>query len=424
MRILIVNTSENVGGAAVAANRLMEALNNNGVKAKMLVMKKTTHHITVVGLPHAWLQRLHFLWERFVIYCHLHFSRHNLFAIDIANAGTDITSLREFKEADLIHLSWINQGMLSLANIKRIVRSGKPVVWTMHDLWTATGICHYARQCPSFRTGCHNCRLLPRGGGKEDLSRKVWNRKKALYHNANIHFITCSRWLEGQARQSALMKGQRITAIPNPIDTRLFAPTDKAEARLKNQLPTDRRIILFVAHRVDDDRKGANYFVEAVNRLADANPHFANNTCVAAIGRNSESIAALLHVPTYAVGFVTDERQMASVYATADVFVLPSLEDNLPNTIMESLACGVPCVGFKVGGIPEMIDHRVNGYVANFKDVADLAAGMAWVLDEADARALSAAARRKVETTYSQSAVASQYIEVYNEMIAQKTYRI
>ena len=220
------------------------------------------------------------------------------------------------------------------------------------------------------------------------------------------------------------MKGQRITAIPNPIDTRLFAPTDKAEARLKNQLPTDRRIILFVAHRVDDDRKGANYFVEAVNRLADANPHFANNTCVAAIGRNSESIASLLHVPTYAVGFVTDERQMASVYAAADVFVLPSLEDNLPNTIMESLACGVPCVGFKVGGIPEMIDHRVNGYVANFKDVADLAAGMAWVLDEADARALSAAARRKVEMTYSQSAVASQYIEVYNEMIAQKTYRI
>ena len=128
MRILIVNTSENVGGAAVAANRLMEALNNNGVKAKMLVMKKTTDHITVVGLPHAWLQRLHFLWERFVIYCHLHFSRHNLFAIDIANAGTDITSLREFKEADLIHLSWINQGMLSLADIKRIVRSGKPVV--------------------------------------------------------------------------------------------------------------------------------------------------------------------------------------------------------------------------------------------------------------------------------------------------------
>ena len=408
----------------MAANRLMEALNNNGVKAKMLVMKKTTDHITVVGLPHAWLQRLHFLWERFVIYCHLHFSRHNLFAIDIANAGTDITSLREFKEADLIHLSWINQGMLSLADIKRIVRSGKPVVWTMHDLWTATGICHYARQCPSFRTGCHNCRLLPRGGGKEDLSRKVWNRKMALYHNANIHFITCSRWLEGQARQSALMKGQRITAIPNPIDTRLFVPTDKAEARLKNQLPTDRRIILFVAHRVDDDRKGANYFVEAVNRLADANPHFANNTCVAAIGRNSESIASLLHVPTYAVGFVTDERQMASVYTAADVFVLPSLEDNLPNTIMESLACGVPCVGFKVGGIPEMIDHRVNGYVANFKDVADLAAGMAWVLDEADARALSAAARRKVEMTYSQSAVASQYIEVYNEMIAQKTYRI
>ena len=424
MRILIVNTSENVGGAAVAANRLMEALNNNGVKARMLVMKKDTGCITVAQLPHPWLQRLHFLWERFVIYCRLHFTRHNLFAIDIANAGTDITRLPEFREADLIHLSWINQGMLSLADIRRIIRSGKPVVWTMHDLWPATGICHYARQCPSFKTVCHHCRLLPAGGGRDDLSRRVWERKKALYHNSNIHFVTCSRWLEGQARQSALLTGQRVTAIPNPIDTRLFAPADKAQARLGAQLPPSRRVILFVAHRVDDDRKGVAFFIEAVNRLADTIPHFADDTCVALIGRNSDAVASQLRVPAHALGFVADEHQMASVYSTADVFVLPSLEDNLPNTIMEAMACGVPCVGFRVGGIPEMIDHRANGYVANFKDVADLANGIQWVLGEADHEALARAARAKVERSYAQSAVASRYIEVYNEMIAQKTYRI
>ena len=115
---------------------------------------------------------------------------------------------------------------------------------------------------------------------------------------------------------------------------------------------------------------------------------------------------------------------MAAAYNAADVFVLPSLEDNLPNTIMESMACGVPCVGFRVGGIPEMIDHRRNGYIANFKDTADLAAGISWVLTEADHDSLSHEARNKVLHCYSQQNVAAQYIEVYNEMIAQKTYRI
>ena len=137
MRVLIVNTSENVGGAAVAANRLMDALNNNGIKTKMLVRDKATDNITVAQLDKSWRQRWNFLWERFVIFCHLRFKRDNLFQIDIANAGTDITRTREFREADVIHLSWVNQGMLSIGGIKKILASKKPVVWTMHDLWPA-----------------------------------------------------------------------------------------------------------------------------------------------------------------------------------------------------------------------------------------------------------------------------------------------
>lgn len=162
MRVLIVNTSERVGGAAVAANRLMDALNNNGVKAKMLVMHKETDSITVVGLKSRPRQQLHFLWERWCIYCHLHFHRERLFEIDIANSGFDITKLPEFKEADIIHLSWINQGFLSLKSISRIIKSGKPVVWTMHDVWPATGICHYALNCTAYTDVCHNCRSAAR----------------------------------------------------------------------------------------------------------------------------------------------------------------------------------------------------------------------------------------------------------------------
>ena len=155
MRVLIVNTSERTGGAAVAARRLMEALNGHGVKAKMLVRDKETDSLTVVGLKGKWWQQWCFLWERLVIYMYQHCSRKHLFEIDIANAGTDITRLPEFKEADVIHLHWINQGMLSLSGIRKILRSGKPVVWTMHDIWPATAICHLTLDCMQFKTGCH-----------------------------------------------------------------------------------------------------------------------------------------------------------------------------------------------------------------------------------------------------------------------------
>ena len=142
-----MNTSERTGGAAVAASRLMEALNNNGVKTKMLVRDKESDALTVCTLPQTWRLRWHFLWERLVIWLHLRLRREHLFEIDIANAGTDITQLPEFQEANVIHLHWVNQGMLSPKDISSILRSGKRVVWTMHDIWPATAICHYARGC-------------------------------------------------------------------------------------------------------------------------------------------------------------------------------------------------------------------------------------------------------------------------------------
>ena len=135
MRVLIINTSERIGGAAVAAGRLMESLKNNGIKAKMLVRDKQTDQISVVGLKGSWLHVWKFMWERIVIWKANRFKKNDLFAVDIANTGTDITSLPEFQQADVIHLHWINQGMLSLNTIRKILTSGKPVVWTMHAMW-------------------------------------------------------------------------------------------------------------------------------------------------------------------------------------------------------------------------------------------------------------------------------------------------
>jgi len=415
LKVLIVNTSERTGGAAVAANRLLMALNNHGVKVKMLVRDKESDSLMVCELPRSPRLRWHFLWERLVIFVRCRFSRRHLFEIDLANAGSDITRLREFQEADIIHLHWINQGMLSLNGIDKILRSGKPVVWTMHDIWPATGICHVTLNCRHFTSICHDCRLLEHSSG-DDLSTSVWNKKKRILGNENIYFVTCSRWLESEARASALLRGQKITSIPNPIDTHIYKKGNKQEARQRLGLPLDKKLILFASQRVTNENKGMSYLIEACNQLSGYE--------VVILGGHAEEVVGQLSLKAWPLGYVNDEARIVDVYNAADVFVLPSLSENLPNTIMEAMACGVPCVGFKVGGIPEEIDHRKNGYVARYRDAADLARGIRWVLEESDYEALRAHAIQKVAHNYSQQTVALHYAELYQQAMAFKHYRL
>jgi glycosyltransferase involved in cell wall biosynthesis len=418
MRILIVNTSERTGGAAVAANRLMKALNNNGAKAKMLVRDKETETLTVVPLPHSPRLRWHFLWERLVIFCRLHFSRQHLFEVDIANAGYDITKLPEFQEADVIHLHWVNQGMLSLKGIQKILQSGKPVVWTMHDIWPATALCHVTLGCQHFTSQCGNCRLLPGGGSSHDYSTTIWQRKQRMLADENIYFVACSHWLESEAKRSALLKGQKITSIPNPIDTRIYKRGNKQEARQRLGLPLDKKLILFASQRVTNVNKGMDYLIEACRQLQ------FSDAAVVILGGHAEEVVSQLSLEAYPLGYVNDEQRIVDVYHASDVFVLPSLSENLPNTIMEAMACGVPCVGFKVGGIPEEIDHRRNGYVAEYRSAEDLARGIRWILAEADYEELSKNAVQKVVQNYSQQSVALKYLDVYHQAQAFRHYRL
>ena len=380
MRVLIINTSDRTGGAAVAANRLMMALINNGVKAKMLVRDKDTDSLTVVSLPKSPMNRWRFLWERLVIFCRLRFQRRHLFEVDIANTGADITRLREFQEADIIHLHWINQGMLSLSGIRQILRSGKPVVWTMHDIWPATAICHVTLGCRHFTSQCHHCRLLPGGGSRNDLSTTIWQKKRRMIENESIYFVACSHWLESEAKKSALLDGQKVTSVPNPIDTHIYKRGNKQEARQRLGLPLDKKLILFASQRVTNENKGMGYLVEACRQLADM-PQLG----VVILGGHAEEVVGQLPLEAYPLGYVNDEQRIVDVYRAADVFVLPSLSENLPNTIMEAMACGVPCVGF---------------------------------------RRLSEQAVHKVVHQYSQRSVASQYIEVYNQALAFKHYKL
>ncbi len=415
MRIILINTSEQIGGAAVAARRLMEALRNNGVKAKLLVRDKQSDRISVVALKHNWYLVWKFIWERIVIWRANHYKRHALFAVDIANTGTDITSLPEFRQADVIHLHWINQGMLSLKNIEKILASGKPVVWTMHDMWPSTGICHYAGSCTLYERGCHNCPFIY-NSRKKDLSYRIYQKKQALYGRYNIHFVTCSLWLQGLAKKSGLLCGQPVTSIPNPINTNLFKPHDKAQAREKCHLPQDCKLILFGSVKITDKRKGIDYLVTSCKLLAEQHPGLKETLGVVAFGNQSKQLENLLPLKVYALPYVMDEHQLIDIYNAVDIYVTPSLEDNLPNTIMEAMACGIPCVGFHVGGIPEMIDHLHNGYVARYKSAEDFANGIYWILTEPDYANLSEQAWRKVAGHYSESVVARRYTALYNQI--------
>lgn len=363
MKVLILSTFRNSGGAAIAAGRLLHALNSNGVEATMLCRRN-------IGFGPKRLRKQSWcsIWERLAIWKNNGFSAKNLWATDIANCGQDITDTKEFKEADVIHLHWINQGFISLGTLEKIVNSGKRIVWTMHDEWPLESIYHYTYgdevQSSSYVSN-------------------VYKRKREIYSKGNITFVTCSEWLGRIAKSKSLGKEQDIVSIPNPIDTSIFRP---------NKHDNQRRV-LFVAQNVDDERKGIRYLDEAAKYLG-------GDIEVVALGRD--------------IPYISDVYEMAELYASFDAFVTPSLQDNLPNTIMEAMSCGTPCVGFNVGGIPEMIDHKLNGYVAEYKNARDLAEGIKYVLDDANHGRLSSACIEKVNRCYSENSVAERYINVYN----------
>ena len=413
MRVLLINTSERTGGAAIACNRLMEALKKQGVRAKMLVRDKQTDRLSVVAVRFNALLPLKFLWERIVIFLANNLRRKGIFQVDIANVGTDVTRMREFQNADVVHLHWVNQGFLSLSDIEKILKSGKPVVVTMHDMWYFTSICHYSSGCEKYKTGCFKCGQL--GGGRSllDLSKRVFERKKLIYSRSNVTFVGCSRWMTELARESLLAQGHQVCHIPNPIDMEVFRPLSKTEIRKKFGLGVERKVLLFGAQRITDERKGFSYLAEACRLIEENSPQLAAQIDVVVVGGDASKVQNQIPFSVRAVNYVREQQQMVELYNLADVYVTPSLQDNLPNTIVEAMSCGVPCIGFNVGGIPEMIDHLQNGYVAQFQDSADLAKGIEWVLS-ADTAQLSSAASAKARATYSEAVVAKKYMEVYD----------
>ncbi|MBQ3992396.1 MAG: glycosyltransferase [Bacteroidaceae bacterium] len=403
MRVLIVSTSERSGGAAIAANRLCRALINNGVQAKMLVRDKQTDAMTTVRVRQTKWDKA---WERLRIFIANGFSFDGLWAVDIASCGTDITRLPEFREADVIHLHWVNQGFLSLKSIRKILRSGKRVVWTLHDHWPVTAVCHHSVDCSEFERGCQNCWRL-----KGRLPHAVFKKKQVIYGDTTadcLTFVGCSQWTAALARRSPLTAGHSVTAIPNPVPHDIFYPHERDEARREFGLPLGQHLVLFAACNVADKMKGIDLLIQASFCFRPE-----EDVAFVVVGNNSRPE---FQMPIYSIPYVTDEHQMARLYSAVDVFVTPSLLENLPNTIAEAMSCGTPCVGFPVGGIPEMIEHMKNGYVAKLRDVEDLADGIRYCLEhDMRTEAASHAAR-----LFGESHVVRRYMEVYGELDDEK----
>ncbi|MGY4535948.1 glycosyltransferase involved in cell wall biosynthesis [Mucilaginibacter sp. UYNi724] len=419
MKVALINTSDSGGGAAEACMRLLKALQLQQVDVTMVVQHKKRAEDAVYTIERNIFgklrSKLNFLLERIPFMLFQERDKQVRFAFSPANAGTDISQSKIIKEADIIHLHWTNSGFLSIKDIKKIIALNKPIVWTLHDMWAFTGGCHYAGPCNHFKNQCGNCYFL-RNPEDNDLSHDGWLHKKdALSIAKNLSIVTCSHWLGEVAMKSTLLKGFIIQAIPNPIDIDLFSHKDKAAARTKWGVNPSAKIILFGAANVNDRRKGISFLVEALRVLKAS--RLNEDIEIVIFGKNKHFDTNALSFPVKQLNTITSPADLAEIYSMADVFVSPAIEDNLPNMIMEAMSCSTPVVAFNTGGIPDLIDHQVNGYMAEFKSATDLAAGLNDVLNTGNRDKYAAAARYKVKRMFNNEKVARQYIDLYKSIL-------
>ena len=402
MKILIVNTSDIDGGAARAAYRLHRALLANHIDSQMLVMHKKSDDPTVI-LSKTPMRRFRRKIDSLPIRRYIYRTK-TLFSAAWLPFSNIVEQINEINP-DVVHLHWIVGGMIrieDLANIKA------PIVWSLHDMWPLTGGCHYDETCGKYIDTCGKCPVLA-SKHVDDLSHSVWKRKHSTYTKLpNLTIIGLSRWITECAQNSSLFKNRKIVNLPNIIDTNSFHPIDKRIARESWKLPLNKKLILFGAiNSTSDPRKGFHNLQQALD-LSD------NTEVELVIFGSSESIESNTFT-IHNVGHVHDDDRLTALYSAADVMIVPSLQENLSNAILESLSCGTPVVAFDIGGNSDMIDHKSNGYLAKPFDSIDLADGIKWILDAKNYYELCNNARCKIEGEYNGHKVLNTYKNMYIE---------
>lgn len=414
LKVVLINHSDIHGGAAVVTYRLMYALRRAGVDAKMLVYTKYSSDPNVEVVSTRLKRGLVFSLERIKIMRNNGFNRDDLFKVSIANHGVGIASNRLVKDADVVVLSWINQGLVSLDDLKRLGKMGKPVVWIMHDMWAMTGICHHSLGCDFYKRQCGNCRFLGVHREKTDLSHQVWKKKNEIYGQTPIHYVAVSNWVKDRAMESSLLHDKPVDVIHNAFPVETF-PIEIPEDLRPFSMKSDKRYILMGAARLDDPIKGLPMAIEALNHIFDEYPAISNTTEMIFFGglKNQDAFENL-RFPYRYVGVIRDQALLRRMYASSAVVVSSSLYESLAGTLIEGQAAGALPVSFGAGGQCDIIEHKKNGYIAEYRDTQDLANGIMWALRQPTTRA---ALHGFVEEKFSSDIIASKYIELFNKML-------
>jgi len=410
MKILIVNTNDIHGGAARAANRLHQALLKEGLESQMLVQAKFSDDHTVLR-PKSKVQRgiAKFRPALDNSFVKLYKNRSQTLFSPAWLPSFGLVNRINALKPDIVHLHWICDGMLRIEDIPKI---NAPIVWSLHDNWAFTGGCHIMWECTHYKRNCGSCPRL--GSTKQfDLSRIIFNKKMKSYSKLNnLTIIGLSRWLANCASESSLFKNNNIFNLPNLIDTNAFSPIKQSIARKLLYLPLNKKLVLFGAmDAVSDVNKGYSKLCAALANLK------RNDIELVVFGSSRPKESQNFKFPTHYLGHLHDNVSLRLLYSAADVMVVPSLQEAFGQTACEPMACGTPVVAFAHTGLLDIIDHQINGYLAQPFDVADLAKGIEWILNSPDYEVLSKNARNKIMREFDSKIVVKKYISLYHSIL-------
>jgi glycosyltransferase involved in cell wall biosynthesis len=417
VKIVHFSTSDGVGGAARAAYRLHKGLLRLKQDSILSVQTRESDDPTVVGLnlSGSTVDRLRRRWRRTVIrkqareLAGQHRAGGSYFSDDRSEHLAD--ALRQAPACDVLNLHWVS-GFLDIQTFFSSVPKSRPIVWTLHDMNAFTGGCHYDAGCGRFACRCGACPQL-NSGNEQDFSRQSWNRKRAAYgsRNSKLHLVTPSKWLAGEAQRSGLLSSVPVTVIPNGLDTEVFQPRDQKMARDLLGIPFDSQVILFLADWLGESRKGFGLLRQALERIPDK-----SRLTLLTIGRGATGEA--FKFPTFKMEYLDNDRFLSLVYSAADIFLLPTLQDNLPNTAVEALSCGVPVVAFDVGGLPEIIRDGVEGRLVPAGDIPAFADAIWRTLGHPETLAqMKVNARQRAVQEYEVELSAQRYVDLYQSLI-------
>ena len=413
MKVLMLNSSDTSGGAARAAFRLHRGLREIGIESGMLVQSKKSDDPSVIGPSSEMAKMLAMLRPHLDFLPLRRYPDRQRIIFSPSLVPDRLPARVAALNPDIVHLHWVCEGFMRLETLHRLNR---PIVWTLHDSWAFTGGCHIPFDCTRYQERCGACPTLG-SVDENDLSRKIWLRKRKAWQGLNLTVVTPSNWLAACARSSSLFRDLRVEVIPNGLDLERFKPSNKSVARSLLGLPQDKKLILFGGVNVDGDRnKGLHNLLPALRRLASQG--WREKAELLVFGTSRPADAADFGLPARYLGKLADEADISLLYAAADVFAAPSIQENLPNTVMEAAACGTPSVAFRIGGMPDLIEHKRNGYLAVPFDPEDLAQGIGWVLaDGSRWQELSNWGRGKMEREFAMDQVARRYAGLYEDVL-------